>query len=200
MKMKNGWMFDEDEETGGKLFYWFRAATLQYVMKNWFLFLLAGLLPLLAATPSAGPPTVIYLVRHAEKSATPNDPALAPEGEARAQVLRQKLAGKHPAALFTTDTRRTRATLAPLAQATGLTPQVYSPTEPDAFAIRLYQEYAGRTVVVVGHSNTLLPLLAALGVKAPMTEIPETQYDNLFRVTLRPGEPAQLKVSHYGAR
>ena len=170
-------------------------------MKNWFLFLLVGLLPLLAAAPAAAPPpTVIYLVRHAEKSVTPNDPALTPAGEARAQTLSKKLVGKRPAALFTTDTRRTRATLAPLAQATGLTPQVYDAAAPDAFAIRLYKEYAGRTVVVVGHSNTLLPLLAALGVTPSMTEIPENQYDNLFRVTLRPGEPAQLKVSHYGAR
>ena len=161
--------------------------------------LLLSLLPLL--TSAAGPqPTIIYLVRHAEKDPAPTvaDPLLSARGLERAQQLRKKLAGKHPVALFTTDTRRTRATLEPLAQATGLTPLVYNPKDPDAFAIQLYKEYAGRTVVVVGHSNTLLPLLAALGVKAPMTEIPETQYSNLFKVTLRPGEPAQLKVSHYG--
>ncbi|RYY19723.1 MAG: histidine phosphatase family protein [Cytophagaceae bacterium] len=151
-----------------------------------------------AASP---PATIIYLVRHAEKDPTPGlaDPLLTPAGQARAQALRQKLAGKHPAALFTTDTRRTRATLAPLAQATGLTPLVYSPKDADAFAIRLYKEYAGKTVVVVGHSNTLLPLLAALGVKTPLLEIPEAKYDYLFKVELREGQPAKLKVSQYGA-
>ncbi len=165
--------------------------------------LLILLLGAFAGSAVAGPPvTTIYLVRHGEKDPTPGvaDPLLTPAGEARAQALRKKLAGKHPAALFTTDTRRTRATLAPLAQATGLTPLVYSPKDPDALAIRLYKEYAGRTVVVVGHSNTLLPLLAALGVKAPMQEIKDEEFSYLFRVELREGQPAKLKVSQYGAQ
>lgn len=174
-------------------------------MKRRLYWLLLGFLAWFAAvaTPAlaAGPkPTVIYLVRHAEKDLSSNipDPPLSAAGQVRAQALRSKLAGKHPVALFTTNTIRTRSTIGPLAQATGLTPLIYNSLQPDDFAIQLYKEYAGRTVVVVGHSNTLVPLLAALGVKAPMTEIPENQYNNLFRVTLRPGQPAQLKVSHYG--
>jgi len=162
----------------------------------WILLLAAG------SPAVAGPPvTTIYLVRHGEKDLTPGvaDPLLTPAGMARAQALRQKLVGKHPVALFTTDTRRTRATLAPLAQATHLTPLVYSPKEADAFAIRLYKDYPGHTVVVVGHSNTLLPLLAALGVKAPMLEIKDEEYGYLFKVELREGRPARLKVSHYGS-
>lgn len=159
-----------------------------------------GLLPLLAV--AAAPPTVIYLVRHGEKDPTPGlaDPPLTTAGEARAQVLADKLAGQHPAALFTTDTRRTRATLAPLAQAAGLTPLVYNPKEPAALVARLRQEYAGKTVVVVGHSNTLLPLLAALGVEAPMQEIKEEEFDHFFKVTLRDDKPAKLEASRYGAR
>jgi broad specificity phosphatase PhoE len=168
--------------------------------------LLSALLSLLLAAGIgpvvAGPPvTTIYLVRHGEKDLTPGvaDPLLTAAGEARAQALANKLAGKHPVALFTTDTRRTRATLAPLAVATRLTPLIYNAKEPDDFAIRLYKEYAGHTVVVVGHSNTLLPLLAALGVKAPMLEIKDEEFDYLFKVELREGQPARLKVSHYGA-
>lgn len=176
-------------------------------MKRRIYWLLLGLLAwFAAAAPSlwaAGPkPTVIYLVRHAEKdlSSTVPDPPLSAAGLVRAQDLRSKLAGKHPAALFTTNTLRTRATLGPLAQATGLTPLVYNSLQPDDFAIQLYKEYAGRTVVVVGHSNTLLPLLAALGVKAPMQEIKEDEFKYLFKVELREGQPAKLKVSQYGAK
>ncbi len=172
-------------------------------MKSFLLSALLGLLLALGSRPAAaGPPaTTIYLVRHAEKDPTPGvaDPLLTPAGQARALALAKKLAGKHPVALFTTDTRRTRATLAPLAQATHLTPLVYSPKEADAFAIRLYKEYPGQPVVVVGHSNTLLPLLAALGAKAPMSEIKDDEYDYLFKVELREGWPARLKVSRYGA-
>ena len=165
----------------------------------WLGLLLALYAPPMAASP---PVTTIYLVRHAEKDLTPGlaDPLLTPVGEARAQALRQQLARRHPAALFTTETRRTRATLAPLAQATGLMPLVYSAKEPGTLVSRIKQEYAGRTVVVVSHSNTLLSLLTELGVQVPMAEIKEEEYGYLFKVTLREGRPAALRVSRYGAR
>ena len=165
-------------------------------------FTLGLCLVLLLATSATKPPvTTIYLVRHAEKfpAAGLLDPGITPVGEARAQLLAERLARRKPASLFTTDTRRSRATLAPLAAATGLTPLVYDAKNPDALAIQIYKEYAGRTVVVVGHSDTLLPLLAALGIRSPVQEIKDNEYDYLFRVELRPGELARLKVEHYGA-
>ena len=66
--------------------------------------------------------TTVYIVRHAEKDtlSKTDDPELSAEGRARAQALSQLLAKRHPAALFTTDTKRTRATLALLAAATKL--------------------------------------------------------------------------------
>ena len=159
------------------------------------------LVSLLVTSATKPPVTTIYLVRHAEKfpGAGLLDPTITPAGEVRAQLLAQRLSRRQPAALFTTDTRRTRATLAPLAAVTGLVPTVYDAKKPDALAIQIYKEYAGRTVVVVGHSDTLLPLLAALGIRAPMQEIKDNEYDYLFRVELRPGELARLKVEHYGA-
>jgi hypothetical protein len=54
-------------------------------------------------------------------------------------------------------------------------------------------------VVVVGHSNTLLPLLTALGVGPLPAEIRDEQYDLLFKVVLRAGQPARLTMSRYGA-
>lgn len=171
------------------------------LLKTGWLSILCCLLLGLAATAARPPRTTIYLVRHAEKDLTPGlaDPPLTPAGEARAQLLAKQLAHRHPAALFTTDTRRTRTTLVPLAQATGLTPEVYSAKEPAALASRLQQQYAGKTVVVVGHSNTLLPLLTALGVAPLPGEIREEEYNYLFKVTLRAGQPARLLMSRYGA-
>ena len=157
------------------------------------------LLPLLAA--ARPPSTTIYLVRHAEKDLTPGlaDPPLTPAGEARAAMLSQQLARRHPAALFTTDTRRTRATLAPLAQATGLVPEAYDAKNQAALAAHIRQDFKGKTVVVVGHSNTLLPLLAALGVAPLPSEIRDEEYNYLFKVKMRQGQPAQLVMSRYGA-
>ena len=88
-----------------------------------------------------------------------------------AQALRPLLVRRHPAALFTIDTKRTRATLAPLAEATKLKLQVHNPKESNVLAARIRQEYAGKTVIVVDHSNTLLPCIAVLGGTSPVKEI-----------------------------
>ena len=179
------------------------ARSLLPVKTNFLPLLLSWLLALAAGGPAlARPPrTTLYLVRHAEKDLTPGlaDPPLTAAGEARAQLLAQRLRRRKPAALFTTDTRRTRATLAPLAQATGLTPEVYDAQNPAALAARLSRDFGGQTVVVVGHSNTLLPLLAALGVAPLPSEIRDEEYNYLFKVDLRPGRPARLVMSRYGA-
>ena len=40
-------------------------------------------------------------------------------------------------------------------------------------------------VLIVGHSNTLLPLLDQLPVTHQKKEIPDSDYDNLFVVTVK---------------
>ena len=175
------------------------------MQKRFLLWALWGLVVLALAWPAVArqaltPPTVVYLVRHAEKTTVPglSDPPLTPAGAARARQLSHELAPLQPAALFTTDTRRTRATLAPLAQAVQLSPQLYDAQKPAALAARISRDYAGDTVVVVGHSNTLLPLLKALGAQPPVAEIKDNEFDYLFEVSMQPGKPSRVKVSRYG--
>ena len=176
--------------------------------------LLAGLAVLLghSAAPAQGTArpakvrhsmTTVYLVRHAEKDSTSNpaDPTLSAAGQVRAQALRQLLVRRHPVALFTTDTKRTRLTLAPLAEAVKLVPQVYNPKEANVLASRIRQEYAGQTVVIVGHSNTLLPCIAALGGTSPVKEIGDKEYEYLFTVRIPDDStPPTVAVRSYGAR
>ena len=159
--------------------------------------------PTLATANTRPGVTTIYLVRHAEKDATsdPTDQTLSAAGQVRALALRQLLVRRHPAALFTTDTKRTRATLAPLAEATKLEPQVYDKDKNSALVARIRQEYAGKTVVVVGHSNTLLPLIEALGGTAPVREIGDDQYSYLFTVRVPAGGKAPtVAVRSYGSK
>ena len=157
----------------------------------------AQLKPKAAGKPSV---TTVYLVRHAEKDSTSNpaDPALSAVGRVRAQALSRLLARRHPAALFTTNTARTRATLVPLAAATKLEPQVYDAKETTALAVRLRKEYAGKAVVVVGHSNTLLPLIESLGGTPPVEEIGDNEYDYLFTVRISDGALPTVGVQGYG--
>ncbi|UOR07094.1 histidine phosphatase family protein [Hymenobacter aerilatus] len=155
-----------------------------------------------SANPSQASVTTVYIVRHGEKDPTPNlpDPTLTPAGEQRAVALRELLESRPITAIFTTDTRRTRSTVAPLATALRLPPIVYSARNQRGLAEQIRQEYAGKTVVVVGHSNTILPLLDELQVTRPFQEIADSEYDYLFEVKLpRTGAPGTVAVQHYGA-
>lgn len=159
------------------------------------------------ATPGSPRPgdeggTTIFIVRHAEKEPTSGltDPALTVAGQQRAEALRDTLQ-RHPlAALYTTDTVRTRATLAPLATTRGLEPRVYEARKPDALVEHLRARHRGQTVLVVGHSNTVLPLIDALGAARPVPELTEADHDYLFEVTLRPEGVATARAHRYGAR
>jgi phosphohistidine phosphatase SixA len=153
--------------------------------------------------PKIKPPiTTVYIVRHAEKDsavAGVADPDLSVLGRARAQALNQTLAKHAPAALFTTDTRRARATLTPLAAATRLKPQPYDPKRGRDLADLVLKDYAGKSVVVVGHSNTVLSLIDDFGGIPPVDEIRDSEYDYLFVVRVAPGMQPTVETRGYGA-
>jgi phosphohistidine phosphatase SixA len=151
--------------------------------------------------PESPAVTTVFIVRHAEKDPTPGlaDPSLTPQGQLRAEALRDALRKVPIAALYTTDTARTRATLAPLAASLGLEPQVYDAHQPEVLATRLREQHRGQIVVIVGHSNTVLPLIDALGAARPVAELSDADYDYLFEVTLPLQGPASAQASHYGA-
>ena len=146
--------------------------------------------------------TTVYIVRHAEKDTTVAgnpDPELSAAGRTRAQALNQTLAKRLPAALFTTDTKRTRATLAPLAAATKLEPQTYDPKRGRDLADRILKDYAGKSVVIVGHSNTVLSLIDDFGGIPPVDEVRDSEYDYLFVVRVAPGMQPTVETRGYGA-
>jgi phosphohistidine phosphatase SixA len=145
--------------------------------------------------------TTVYIVRHAEKDSTSDaaDPTLSAVGQVRAQALRQTLEKRHPVALFTTDTKRTRATLEPLASALKLEPQVYDARRGRDLADRVLKEYAGKSVVIVGHSNTVLSLIDDFGAIPPVDAIGENEYEYLFTVRTAEGMQPIVETRGYGA-
>src|SRR5512143_3998842 len=75
--------------------------------------------------PNAAPPTVVLLVRHAEKAAQPRqDPPLAKAGAARARALAMVARDAGVTAIITTQFERTRKTAEPTATALQITPEV----------------------------------------------------------------------------
>jgi phosphohistidine phosphatase SixA len=124
----------------------------------------------------------IYFVRHAEKAgAMQKDPPLTEAGMQRAGELSSMLDKKKIKAVYSTQTIRTIHTAKPLADKLNLPVQLY---KPDTVANLLTNLKAGmKNSLVVGHSNTVLPMLVMTGVKPEKNEIPDWEYDNLFRVT-----------------
>ncbi len=143
--------------------------------------------------------TTIYLVRHAEKvttDPTSKDPALTTEGEKRAQDLKGFMKGVKLDAIFSTAYKRTQATVAPLVG--GNIVQVYEAQDFEALKAKINKEFAGKTILVVGHSNTLLPMIEAFGAKKPFDAIADNEYDNIFILKVPVKGPATVQAKKYG--
>lgn len=140
--------------------------------------------------------TTVYLVRHAEK-ASGDDPVLTPEGEARAQRLAEMLADKDVAAVFSTDFRRTKMTAEPVAKDHQLRITDYDPSDLKAFAKKLKREYKGKTVLVVGHSNTTPTLTGMLDGTNAYAPFDESDYSNLMMVKIPKRERATVEKMTY---
>ena len=142
--------------------------------------------------------TVIYLIRHAEKAAPmaddPRDPPLSEVGLERAQNLAHILKDAGVSRIFSTDYRRTRQTVEPLADRNGLTIESYDPGDLAGFAAHL-KRMSGR-IVVSGHSNTTTDLVQALGGN-PGEPIDESEYDRLYVLVLQPGWGVETVLIRY---
>jgi broad specificity phosphatase PhoE len=162
----------------------------------------APVAPAAGAQTAPAPPLVI-VVRHAEKAAVPgDDPPLSAVGEARARALAAALRDAGVTTILTTQWKRTGATAAPLAAAAGITPTVVGTGGADvarhAADVAAAARRAGGTVLVVGHSNTVGPIVAALGGPAGV-RLCDAQYATLHTVVPAAGGRARLVRSAYGA-
>ena len=127
--------------------------------------------------------TTFILVRHAEKAQDGSkDPELSEEGNARSKRLLALLDKTAIDAVYTTPYKRTRATIQPLAQAKGLTIREYEPQREAAIDAML-KEYAGKTVLVSGHSNTIPEIANWLTASKQFKDFDDADYGNLIIVS-----------------
>jgi phosphohistidine phosphatase SixA len=161
--------------------------------------LAALLLAFPVAARAQGSPTVVILVRHAEKGTTPaGDPPLTEAGAARARALVAALADANVQAVITTQLARTRDTGRPIAEERHITPEVVpagGPVHAQAVADAV-RKHAGQTILVVGHSNTVPAIIAALG-GPKLPDLCDSQYSDLYTLVLD-GASARLVRGSYG--
>lgn len=141
----------------------------------------------------------VFVVRHAEKQTEENgkEVPLSDAGRARAKRLATILRDAKIVAVYSTDTVRTLATAEPLMSAVHVQTVLYDAAGSDAMsalAERIRREHPADNVLVVGHSNTIGPLLQALGC-AEKVEIASAEYDGLWIVVpATAGAPVLLRL------
>lgn len=157
---------------------------------------------LLLTSPSPTVDTVtVVVVRHAEKaSETERDPSLSPAGISRAHALDSALANSNVVAVVVTPYQRTAQTAAAVARRFGLEPTVVpvaGGVAAHARAVAAAATGKSGTVLVVGHSNTVGAIVAALGGPA-VGDLCDADYQSIFVVT-SPGTGASTIRSRFGA-
>jgi len=129
-------------------------------------------------------PLTVILVRHAEKQRNQSNPALTEAGQKRADRLAVMLEKIDLDAVFSTSYRRTEATAKPTAVAHELPIQSYDPKNLVDFAEMLKSDYASKTVLVVGHSNSTPALTGLLEDSTSYDSFDESDYGNIVIVTI----------------
>ena len=161
-------------------------------------FIIAAMMLLTACTQAAPKTDAIFLVRHAEKTTEKTDPGLTEAGKARAIALADRLEDEGITHIHSSDYIRTRDTAAPLAARLGLDVEIYDAGDLPGMAAKL-KAMPGRHLVV-GHSNTTPQLTELLGGDGGTPIVEATEYDRLYIVTTKAGEPVKSYLTRFGAK
>lgn len=147
--------------------------------------------------------TTVVIVRHAEKADASRDTALSATGKARAEALASALESAGVGAVYATQFQRTRLTAEPLARRLNLS-TVERPVGEDVpahardLAREVLAKEKGKTVLIVGHSNTVPELVKAFS-GVTVAPLKEEDFDQIFVVVVPPSGPARLFKTRYGA-
>ncbi len=148
--------------------------------------LLVFVLSILAFTVTAqkNSITTFILVRHAEKVIDgTKDPELEPEGVDRAKRLADMLSKTPVDAIYSTNFKRTKNTVLPLANAKNLIVQNYEALEVSEIGSML-KKHAGGTILISGHSNTI-PWMANLLIgKQEYGDFSDDDYGNILIISV----------------
>lgn len=128
--------------------------------------------------------TTFILLRHAEVvDSEDSDPVLNEQGKSRAEQLAIYLEYTNLSAIYSTPYRRTRSTVQPLAESKGLAIIEYEPFAGDLLD-EMLAKHRGGIILISGHSNTTPELVNKLLGNDTMDQLSESDYDNLFIVTV----------------
>lgn len=129
--------------------------------------------------------TTYYLIRHAEKDQsdkTNRDPHLTEKGQKRAKNWANILKDVNFDMVYSTNYYRTKETATPTAKAKDLKITYYNPRNLNSK--EFLKQTKGKTVLIVGHSNSTPMLTNALLGEKKYDQISEDNNSNLYIVTV----------------
>ena len=133
--------------------------------------------------------TAYYLIRHAEKDRSDpsnKDPNLTQQGLLRAAKWSYVLEHVNFDAVYSTNYNRTRETAEPIAERNGIDQlKIYSPSELDMKGF--IAETHGKTILIVGHSNTTPAFVNKLIGQEKYAQIDDSNNANLYIITMHEG-------------
>lgn len=147
-------------------------------------------------------PTVVLIVRHAEKASDAEDSPLTESGVQRAQALVRVALDAGVSAIYSSQFKRNRDTAQPISERLGVavTERPVNLQAPGdygkALAREIIENHAGQTILVVGHGNTIASTVEGLTGRASGIESPA--YGDLFVVVLPPAGAARVVRAQYG--
>ena len=144
----------------------------------------------------------IVLVRKEKKMTDKpkeRDPELTEKGIQRAEVLAKELEDTGVDVAYSTDYKRTRNTAQPTATLNKIAVQIYDASKLKEFAAKVIKEDQNKTILIVGHSNTVLETMEALGGTRPVEAIADQEYDNAFMMLIKADGTINVGVIKYGA-
>ena len=133
--------------------------------------------------------TTYYFIRHAEKDRsdkTNRNPDLTEAGKSRAEHWSEILKHIKFDAVYSTQYNRTMQTAGPTAEKNGLEVQFYDPRV--LYSSDFSSSTKGKTVLVVGHSNTTPAFVNTILQKRKYPDIDDNNNGNLYIVTISEGK------------
>lgn len=133
--------------------------------------------------------TTIIFVRHADKAASPIDnPGLSAAGQRRAAELSRQLVDADVVAgvdaVYSTGYKRSQETARAVADALDLPINTYDVDDTEEILETILKRHKGKIILIVAHGNTVPVLIANLGASKKVPPIAESEYDNIYIISI----------------
>ena len=147
-----------------------------------------------ALAPQKEQQATYYLIRHAEKEAKdPKDqnPGLNIDGMIRSNTWADYFGPIRIDEIYHTKYIRTKQTISLTAQRKAIAPIRYEPKT--IYSEEFLDKTNGKTVLIVGHSNTIPQLVNKLIGEEKFNDLEDNDYSTLFKVTIN-GKDKKVEV------